>query len=113
MNCTKASGTITSNLTVTGCNSGLGKGSVPASSLASGSGTITWKGKHGGTTTISVSATSPGQGACATGSTEEDATGSVTADTSGKVTVGSTVSAKACVTSTGSVSLVKHTVFAL
>jgi len=79
--------------------------------LASG-GTITWK-KHKGTTTFSATVTSPGQGACSAGSTEYDATGTVTADTSGKVTVGGAVSGQACVSGTGKVSLVKHTVFTL
>jgi hypothetical protein len=108
------SGNATGTLAVSGCNSGLGKGTVPGSALATGSGVITWKGHGKGTTTISVTATSPGQGACASGSVEEDATGTVTADTSGKVTVGSAVSARACVnSSTGAVSLVKHTDLAL
>ncbi|HVC71893.1 MAG TPA: hypothetical protein VNC61_16680 [Acidimicrobiales bacterium] len=109
--CTKVTGTISGNLTFKGCGT-LGKGSAPAASLASG-GTITWKGKHKGTTTFSVTVTPPVQGACKSGSTEYDATGSVTADTSGKVTVGSAVSGKACVDGSGNVTLVKHTIFVL
>jgi hypothetical protein len=111
VSCTKVTGTITGTLTFKGCGT-LGKGSAPAASLASG-GTITWKGKKSGTTTFTVTVTSPGQGACAKGSTEYDATGSVTGDTSGKVTVGSAVSGKACVDAAGNVTLVKHTTFAL
>jgi hypothetical protein len=93
--------TSTGTLTFKGCGT-LGKGSAPAASLATG-GTITWKGKHKGTTTFSVTVSSPGHGACTTGSTEYDATDTVSADTSGKVTVGSAVSGKACVTSTGTI----------
>ena len=114
VSCTKVTGTATGNITLKGCSAGLGKGSAPASTLlVTGSGTITWKGKHKGTTTVSVTVTTPVTSACKTGSTEYDATGTVTADTSGKVVVSSTVSDKACVSGTGKVSLVKHTVFTL
>jgi len=111
VSCTKVTGTVTGNITLKGCSAGLGKGSAPAASLASG-GTITWK-SHKGTTTFSATVTSPGQGACSAGSTEYDATGTVTADTSGKVTVGGAVSGRGCVSGSGKVSLVKHTVFTL
>lgn len=111
VSCSKVSGTETGTLTFKGCGT-LGKGSAPAASLASG-GTITWKGKKSGTTTFSVTVSSPGQGGCVAGSTEYDATGTVTADTSGKVGIGSAVSGRACVSGSGKITLVKHTVFAL
>ena len=111
VSCTKVTGTTTGSLTFKGCGT-LGKGSAPAASLASG-GTITWKGKKSGSTTFSVTVTSPGQGGCSAGSTEYDATGTVTADTSGKVGVGSAVSGRACGSGSGAITLVKHTVFAL
>jgi hypothetical protein len=113
VSCTKVTGSATGNLTFKGCGGGLGKGSAPAAAL-SGTGTITWKGHHKGTTTITItSITNPTVSRCAKGSTEFDASGSVTADTSGKVTVGSAVSGDACVSAAGAVSLVKHTVFTL
>ena len=111
VSCTKVTGTTTGTLTFKGCGT-LGKGSAPAASLGTG-GTITWKGKKSGTTTFSVTVSSPGQGGCKAGSTEYDATGTVSADTSGKVGVGSAVSGRACVDASGNVTLVKHTVFAL
>jgi len=113
VSCTKVTGPASGTLTFKGCGGGLGKGSGPATALA-GTGTITWKGKHSGTTTITItSVTNPSVSRCATGSTEFDATGSVTGDTSGKVTVGDAVAGDACVSGTGAVTLVKHTVFTL
>jgi hypothetical protein len=78
------------------------------------SGTITWKGHKKGTTTVSItSVTTPVVSRCAKGSTEEDASGTVTADTSGRVTVGSAVAGDVCVSASGNISLVKHTVATL
>ena len=113
VSCAKVTGNISGNLTLKGCGGGLGKGSAPAVSLATG-GTITWKGKNKGSTTIgNVAVTSPGQGACAAGSTEEDFTGTVTANTSKANILGTGVAGQACVSAAGSVSLVKHTTLTL
>ncbi len=115
VSCSKVSGNLGTSLTFGGCGGGLGKGSAVAPGAISSPTTLTiaWKGKHKGTTTISVTVTSPPTSACKTGSTEYDASGTVTADTSGKVAVTSAVSGKACVDSSGNVSLVKHTTFVL
>ncbi|HLN15429.1 MAG TPA: hypothetical protein VK277_01635 [Acidimicrobiales bacterium] len=110
VSCTKVVGVITGNITFKGCGGGLGKGTAPAASLATG-GTITWLGRIKGTTTVALSVTSPGQGGCKKNSTEYDATGTVTADTTGVVSVGDPVSGRACLSPSGSISLVKHTVF--
>jgi hypothetical protein len=111
VSCTKASGNIATTLTLKGCGGGLGKGTGPAS--LSG-GVITWMGKHKGTTTIgNVSITSPGQGACSMGSTEEDLTATVTANTSKADILNTAVSARACVNAQGNISLVKHTTVTL
>jgi hypothetical protein len=123
ISCTGLKGTISGNITISKCNPSGGKAfksaSAPASSLATG-GTLTWKPyKHSvNTTTVSLSVTSPGQGACKAGYDEYDATGSVTAETGasgvGIPVVGDTVSARACVDSTnGKIELVKHTSFTL
>ena len=113
LSCTKVTGNASGNVTLKGCGGGLGKGSGPASALAT-TGTITWKGHKKGTTTVSItSITTPVVSRCAKGSTEEDATGTVTADTSGKVTVGSAVAGDVCVSASGNISLVKHTVATL
>jgi hypothetical protein len=107
--CTKVSGNIGGTVTLKGCGGGLGKGSMAGGSIATG-GVITWKGERSGTTTVgNVSITSPGQGDCAKGSTEEDLTGTVTANTSKADLLGTTVSAQACLDGSGNVSLVKHT----
>ncbi|HMD44823.1 MAG TPA: hypothetical protein VKG43_01590 [Acidimicrobiales bacterium] len=111
--CTKVVGGVaTATVTLKGCNSGLGKGTAALTAVTTG-GVITWKGHVKGTTTVAATANGVGQGGCKTGSTEVDVTGTVTADTTGVVTVGSPVSARACISSTGAISLVKHTVLTL
>jgi hypothetical protein len=119
ISCTSLKGTISGSITIGKCTPSGGKGyktaSAPAASLASG-GTITWK-KSGATTTLSLAATSPGQGGCKKGYLEYDATGSVTAASTtgvGIPAVGDTTSARACVDATnGKIALVKGTSFTL
>ena len=113
VSCTKVSGNVATKVILKGCSGGLGKGHAPSPSLATG-GTIKWKGHKKGTTTIgNVSVTSPGQGACQKGSTEEDFTGTVTANTSKANILGDTVSGSLCVDAAGNLSLVKHTTLTL
>jgi hypothetical protein len=108
--CKKLSGTITGSITISKCSpkskTNKSAGGL-AASLASG-GTITWTPSNQ-TTTVSLSVSSPGQGACKKGSTEYDVTGSVTGGTSTYTHSGDAVAGKACATSGGSLSLVKHT----
>jgi hypothetical protein len=117
--CTSLKGTDTGTVTIGKCTPSGGKGyktaSGAAASLASG-GNITWSNSHATTTIGDTSVSSPGQGGCKKKTTEYDFTGTVTAaSTSGTgiPKVGDAVSARACVASTGKLSLVKGTVMDL
>jgi hypothetical protein len=114
VSCTDLSGNIAGTLTFKGCGGGLGKGTAIGSLVPAGAGTITWKGKNKGTTTVgNITFASPGQGGCRTGSAEQDVTGTVTANTSKAHVKGTTVSARVCVDGAGNQSLVKHTTLVL
>jgi hypothetical protein len=112
--CKKLVGTITGNVKVSAClptSKTEKSASAPAASLASG-GTLTWN--SGKTTTLTLSTSSPGQGACKKGSSEYDATGTVTGGTSTYTHAGDVVSGRVCVnTTTGAISLVPKTVMSL
>jgi hypothetical protein len=111
--CAKVTGTLTGTVTFRGCSTKFGKGSAQGTALATG-GTITWKGKHPGSVSLSGSVTSPGQGTCPAGSREYDASDTVTAVTGSAAAilqVGDAGSAEVCVTSAGRLTLVKGTVF--
>ncbi len=113
--CAKVTGSLAGTLTFKGCNTKFGKGSAQGTALATG-GTVTWAGRHAGSVSFSGSVTSPGRGACRTGSKEYDASDTVTAATgSGTsiVHIGDAVAARACVTGSGALTLVKHTVFSM
>ncbi len=60
---------------LSGCSPAV-TGEAKAIDPGLGSGTLTWS-SDGATTDIAVTVSSPGQGACATGSTEEDVSGTV------------------------------------
>jgi hypothetical protein len=112
VSCTKVTGSLTGTLNFKGCSTRFGKGSAQGNALASG-GTITWNGKHKGSVSFSGSVTSPGRGACPVGSTEYDASDVVTAVTGAGakiVQIGDVITARVCVTSSGALTLVKHTV---
>jgi hypothetical protein len=113
--CTSLKGSDSGNVTIGKCTPSGGKGYKTASgaavSLATG-GTITWKSSKATTTIGDTSTSSPGQGGCKKGSTEYDFSGQVTAASTSGVgipAVGDAVSARACVTSKGGLSLVKGT----
>jgi hypothetical protein len=74
--------------------------------------TFIWK-SSGETTIATLDASSPGQGACRAGSIEYDISGTVVGGTSTYTTVGDTISAQACISRTGNLSLVKGTKFGL
>jgi hypothetical protein len=109
--CAKVSGKLAGSISFKKCTpkSPTNKSAKgPGASLTS-SGTLTWKKSHQ-TTVISASApASSGQGGCKHGSTERDVTGSVTGGTSTYTKSGDYVSARLCVSGSGSVSLVKGT----
>ncbi len=113
--CTSLKGSDSGTVTIGKCSPSGGKGYKTASgaavSLATG-GTITWKSSKATTTIGDTSTSSPGQGGCKKGSTEYDFSGQVTgASTSGVgiPAVGDAVSARACVSSKGALTLVKGT----
>ena len=109
ISCTGLKGTATGTVTLSKCTpkSKTNKSaSGAAASLVSG-GTITWTPSNQ-TTVTKLTVTSPGQGGCKKGSTEEDAKGTVTGGTSTYTHSGDTVSIRACYASkTGKLSLVK------
>jgi hypothetical protein len=104
-------GKLTGTITITKCtpkSSTNVSASAPASALTSG-GTLTWA-SSGGTTTVSMTVTSPGQGGCKKGYTEYDANGTVTGGTSTYTHVHDVTSTRACVsTAKNKIALVKGT----
>ena len=96
--CAKLTGSITGKVTISSCspaNSQYKTLSGTATKLASG-GTLTWAPSKKTTIVGGLTTTSPGQGKCPKGSTEEDSTGSVTGGTATYTHVGDTVSSKTC-----------------
>ena len=114
--CHKLSGTVAGSFTVASCspiNANYKTASAKSSSLASGSGTLTWAPSKK-TTKISGKITSPGRGGCAVGSTEEDFAGKVVAGgTSTYTRTGDIVHGRVCLSATGSLTLVPNTSMSL
>jgi len=117
--CAKTNGKESGSVTITQCTPSAGKeykkATVPALDLAEG-GTITWNG--GATTTIGDPNSSGGtsQGACKKKNMEYFFTGTVTAASTtgaGIPVVGDAVSASACLSSKGKISLAPGTVLEL
>jgi hypothetical protein len=112
--CKVLSGSLTGTDTISKCgdkkNTG-GAGTFPNSAILSGSGTITWTGT--GTTTVgSVTLTSITSGTCPTGDTEDEVTGDITGGTGAaakSILTGWTITAYACVSSAGTLSLAPGT----
>ncbi len=107
--CKKLSGSISGSFTVTKCtpkSSKNKKATGMSSSLATGSGTITWSPSHG-TTTVTLSETQSGT-SCPAGSSEYMVTGSVTGGTSTYTSSGDAISGDVCLKGT-KLSLVKGT----
>ena len=107
-------GTITTTVKISKCNVPNGdaktyaSASGKASSLAE-DGTLTWSTSKKTTVIGKPTLTSPGQGRCVSGSTEEDATGSVTGGTAVVTKTGDTFAADVCISSAGAISLVPGT----
>jgi hypothetical protein len=117
--CSKIVGTTSGTVTIEKCTPSAGKeykkASAPATDLATG-GTITWNGKA--TTTIGDATVGGGssQGSCKKGSDEYTFKGTITAASTtgtGIPAKGDAVSAEACVSSSGKISLVPGTVMDL
>jgi hypothetical protein len=115
VSCTKLSGGISGTGTVSGCNDTAntgGSGTFKGSALATGKGTITWKGT-GTTTLTTVKASKVTANKCTVkGDTEYKVTGNVSGGT-GKavksIPKGWKLAALACVTSKGTFTLVPKT----
>jgi hypothetical protein len=105
--CSKVSGYVTRKITFSYCQVSQKGAHIAGADLLTG-GSLTWNASKA-VTTYTGSATSPGQGACTAGHTEEDFTGTVTADGSTFTTVGGTVTYDVCESSTGVVKLVPGT----
>jgi hypothetical protein len=108
--CSKVSGTAGGTVTFSKCTPSSSSDKKASASGLTGS--LTWT-PSGGTTVTSLSESSPGQGSCKKNSVEEDLYGSVVGGTSTYTATGDPVSASVCVASSGKVSLVKGTTFAL
>lgn len=74
---------------------GQAKSASGSATILQSGGTLTWT-PNGQTTTVSLSSSSPGQGACKKGHTEEDISGTVTGGTSTYTFPGSPVSIHLC-----------------
>jgi hypothetical protein len=109
--CAKVTGSATGSMTLSKC-SPKAAGYKAATAVPFGN-TLTWKTSRQTTVASLDATTSPGQGACVAGDTEEDVSGSVTGGTSTYTAVGDTVAAQICVTPSGKLSLVKGTTFGL
>ena len=101
--CSKVSGYESKKITFSFCQVSQKGPQLTGTSLLTG-GSLTWNASKA-VTTYTGSATSPGQGACTTGHTEEIFSGTVTADGSTFATVGGTVSYDVCVSTAGVVKL--------
>jgi hypothetical protein len=118
LTCKSMTGKITTTVTISKCNVPKGdaktyaKASGKASALAVG-GTLTWSSSKATTVIGKPTVTSPGQGRCASGSTEEDATGSVTGGTAVVTKTGDTFAADVCISSAGAITLVPGTTASL
>jgi hypothetical protein len=114
--CKKLTGTVAGSFTVTTCspfNAAYKSASAKTTSLASGSGTLKWA-PSGKTTMIHSSFTNRGQGGCALGSQEYDVAGSVVKGGTATYTpVGDVVKGRACLSGTGSITLVPGTSLSL
>jgi len=96
--CATLKGTDTGTVTISSCkptNAQYKTLSGKASKLATG-GALTWAPSKKTTIVGGLTTTSPGQGACPKGSTEEISTGTVTGGTATYTHVGDTVSSKVC-----------------
>ena len=95
--CSRLSGKATTTIKVALCTpfSTLNRTARASGSILSSGGTLTWS-RSGQTTVISLTSTSPGQGACARNFVEEDLSGEVTGGTSLYTLVMDPVSIRVC-----------------
>jgi hypothetical protein len=106
--CNKVTGSLTGTVHFKGCKTPWASGNAVGTDLANG-GTLSWGGKHAGSVSFSGSVTRAGQGICSAGSTEyvaSDVVTAVTGSASSVVKVGDSVRGKACVSSSGQLTLI-------
>ena len=98
VSCGKLTGTVTGTITIGKCTpkSKVNKSASASAAALTAGGTLTWS-SSGGTTTVTMTVTSPGQGGCKKGYSEFDANGHVTGGTSTYTHVGDVTSTRACV----------------
>jgi hypothetical protein len=111
--CKGLTGTVTGSITISKCkpaNTKYKSASGLTSSLETG-GAFTWSPSGKTSASDNTTVSSPGQGGCAAGSTEEDATGSVTSISKGNTytPIGQVISLRVCVDSAGNITLVPGT----
>jgi IPT/TIG domain len=109
--CARLGGSLNGTMSLTRCAPPSKTNKRATGSLSSG--TLTWT-MSGATTVMSLNAPiTAGQGGCPPGRTEYDLSGSVTGGTSAYTVVGDAITARACVTKSGRLSLVSGTTFGL
>ena len=113
VSCKGLSGTVTGNITISKCkpkNASYKTASGATSSLETG-GNFTWEPSGKTSASDNTTVSSPGQGGCAAGSTEEDATGTVTSRSKGNTytPIGQVISLRVCVDGSGNITLVPGT----
>ncbi len=111
--CKKLVGTVTGNITISKCkpvNAKYVSATGATSSLETG-GNFTWSPSKKTSASDNTTVSSPGQGLCAAGSTEEDATGSVTSTSKGNTytPIGQPISLRVCVDGSGNITLAPGT----
>ena len=114
--CKKISGTIKHTIKITSCTPKSKTNKLikaNATLLAGSTGTLTWTPSHQTTDVENMVTTSPGQGACKAGSTEEDTSGDVAGGTSTYTHAGDVISSQTCVAGSGKISLVPGTTMSL
>ena len=114
LTCAKVSGKVSTNIAISSCTpfSEFNKKATAAGSILTTGGTFTWF-KSGQTTSVSLTSTSPGRGACSKYRTEYDISGSVTGGTSTYVNLNDPVALRVCQSRGGGVSLVLGTTASL
>ncbi len=113
VSCKDLSGTTTGSITISKCkpkNASYKSASGLTSSLETG-GNFTWSPSNKTSASDNTTVSSPGQGGCAAGSTEEDATGTVTSISKGNTytPIGQVISLRVCVDGSGNITLVPGT----
>ena len=111
--CKKVVGTVTGNITISKCkpkNSQYVSATGATASLETG-GAFTWTPSKKTSASDNTTVSSPGQGGCAAGSTEEDATGTITSRSKGNTytRIGQVISLRVCVDGSGNITLVPGT----